>query len=515
MTTTLYRRGRLHARQPGATALLVEAGSIVWIGDEAGADLLGADRTVWLDDAWLAPAFVEGHAHLADTGLAITNSLAGATSAAHLQALTADLQPTDGVLLAQGWDDTSWSAPPTSAHLPGSVPSYVARTDLHSAVVNQPLASLVPGIERLPGWHPSGLVRGEAHAAARAKAVELLSLRAKFDLAVAGLRLCASQGIATVHEMAGPAITGKAATQYLVRQLADRGDLPTVRLWWGALQGFDEALALNATGVGGDLSVDGSLGSRTALLSEPYQDSPTESGRAYLTAEEIADHVAEATRRRLRVSFHAIGDAALDRVRVGFELAAREVPEDLIRACQHQVEHAILPNPAFLEASLRYNLAWSVQPAFAATWGAADGMYSERLGDARLRASHPLGVAARAGIALILGSDSPVTPIDPWGALSAASDGTDERALTPATAFRAHTATALRRDGEPVSGALEVGQAATFAGWRVSHWQPAGAGARWGSDPRARALPLPEFAARPSCLLTVLRGEVLYDAGLA
>ncbi len=62
MTSTLYRRGRVRSSaDPFATALLVDGGTVAWVGGEAAADALPADVVVDLDDAWVAPAFVAMH----------------------------------------------------------------------------------------------------------------------------------------------------------------------------------------------------------------------------------------------------------------------------------------------------------------------------------------------------------------------------------------------------------------------------------------------------------------------
>ena len=62
----------------------------------------------------------------------------------------------------------------------------------------------------------------------------------------------------------------------------------------------------------------------------------------------------------------------------------------------------------------------SVQPAFDAAWGGAAGMYAERLGVDRAAGCNPLADLVDAGVAVALGSDAPVTSLDPWGGIAAA-----------------------------------------------------------------------------------------------
>ena len=67
-----------------------------------------------------------------------------------------------------------------------------------------------------------------------------------------------------------------------------------------------------------------------------------------------------------------------------------------------------------LAALVLLGVRLSMQPAFDAAWGGPDGMYATRLGAGRAAALNPLADLATAGVPLAFGSDSPVTPVDPW-----------------------------------------------------------------------------------------------------
>ncbi|MDX6266627.1 MAG: hypothetical protein QOD70_1367, partial [Frankiales bacterium] len=145
MPTTLYRRGRVRSpADPFATALMTDGPEIVWVGQEGAADALSPDRTVDLEDAWLAPAFVDAHVHATSTGLALTGlDLTGTTSLAQALRLLGDhcRRVRGGVVLGTGWDETQWPErrPPTATELDrasfGGV-VYLSRTDVHSAVAS-------------------------------------------------------------------------------------------------------------------------------------------------------------------------------------------------------------------------------------------------------------------------------------------------------------------------------------------------------------------------------------------
>ena len=530
MTTTLYRNGRVRSpADPFATALLVDGDTIAWIGQEAAAAGLSADNVVDLHDAWVAPAFVDAHVHATSTGLALTGlDLAGTTSLAQALRKIEDhcRQVRGGVILGTGWDETQWSEgrPPTSAELDRAAYGgvvYLARADVHSAVASSALLAACPQARTLPGYLSDGLVRQEAHHAVRRTALEAVTPTQRRAAQQATLDKAASLGIACVHECGGPDISSELDFTEL---LALTHGVERIGYWgeWGATE---KARELGAVGAAGDLFVDGALGSHTACLSGPYLDEPStavppggqpSAGHQYLDASQIGEHVLACTRAGLQAGFHAIGDRAVQAVVDGFSRAAHEIGADSLRAARHRVEHLemVLPDQVGVLAAL--GVVASVQPVFDARWGGTSGMYAQRLGADRAAAMNPFAALAAAGVALALGSDSPVTPLDPWGAVRAAvHHRTPGSGLSARAAFSAHTRggwRAARRDDE---GELVPGAPATFVVWQVSGelvvQTPDNRVAGWSTDPRAGVAGLPDLdAPDPVCLQTVVRGLVAF-----
>ncbi|MCW2501271.1 MAG: amidohydrolase [Frankiales bacterium] len=522
MTTTLYRRGRVRSpADPFATALMTDDDTVVWVGQEGAADALTADVTVDLEDTWLAPAFVDAHVHATSTGLALTGlDLTSATSLAQaLRRVESHCRAArGGVVLGTGWDETGWpeGRPPTAAELDrasyGGV-VYLARTDVHSAVASSALLAACPEARALPGFGPDGLVRQEAHHVVRAAALASVTPAQRRAAQRAALDRAAALGIACVHECAGPDISGE--DDFTALLALEHG---VTRIgYWGELGAVDKARQLGAAGAAGDLFVDGALGSRTACLSGDYLDAPGQ-GHAYLDAARVAAHVAACTGAGLQAGFHAIGDAALQAVVDGFDAAAAQVGPDAVRAARHRVEHVEMVTPAQVEVLARLGVVASVQPAFDARWGGEAGMYVQRLGRDRALAMNPFAALAGAGVALALGSDSPVTPLDPWGTLRAAvRHRTPGSGLSARAAFSAHTRggwRAARRDGE---GELMPGAPATFAVWEVEGelvvQTPDQRVAGWSTDPRAGVSGLPDLdGADPRCRRTVVAGRSIWEA---
>ena len=523
MPTILYRRGRVRTpADPFATALMTEGSTVVWVGQEGAADALAPDVTVDLDDAWVAPAFVDAHVHATSTGLALTGlDLTGTTSLAQALDRVADAcrRAHGGVVLGTGWDETAWpeGRPPTAAELDrasfGGV-VYLARTDVHSAVASSALLAACPEARTLPGFLGEGLVRQEAHHAVRRAAQQSVTPAQRTAAQRAALDRAAALGIACVHECGGPDISGEEDFTALLSL-----EHPVERIgYWGELA-VDRARELGAAGAAGDLFVDGALGSRTACLGEPYADAPGH-GHAYLSVEELTEHVVACTRARVQAGWHAIGDAALGRVAEALRRAAAVVGEAELRAARHRVEHVEMVSPDQVTVLAAHGVVASVQPVFDARWGGPDGMYVQRLGPERAATMNPFAALTRAGVALALGSDSPVTPLDPWGTVRAAvRHRTPGSGISARAAFSAHTRggwRAARRDHE---GELVPGAPATFAIWDVPGelvvQAPAEAVQGWSTDARAGVSGLPDLdAPEPVCRRTVVRGRVAYESGV-
>lgn len=490
---TLFRNARVYPS--GATTLVVDDGRIAWVGDEPATS---ADRTVDLGGALVTPAFVDAHVHATGAGLALSGlDLSGtATLVGALDRIERYCRASRGrPVLGHGWDDTNWPEHrrPTLAELDraaygGAV--YLSRIDVHSALVSSALLAATPGITGLAGYRPDGWLAGEAQNAARLVAFASLGAGQIHDAQRATRRHAASLGIGCLHEMGGPETSSADDLAGLIALAASEPG-PDVIPYWAELFGIDTARELGAVGAAGDLYCDGSIGSHTAGFTAPYADVPDTTGEMILGPDEIAEHVRRCAEAGLQGGFHAIGDAAVDAVVEGLERLGPGAGSG------HRLEHAEMVNsPERLGAT---GLTVSMQPAFDSLWGGDHGLYAERLGVERALGLNVFAPLADAGVPLAFGSDVPVTPLDPWGAVRAAANHHAPGAsLSVADAFAAHTAggwRAARRDGE---GVLEPGAAATFAVW----------------DARSGPGGLPDLspgADRPACVRTVVRGETVFE----
>ncbi|MCW2547782.1 MAG: hypothetical protein JWN96_2242 [Mycobacterium sp.] len=523
MGRILFRGGRIYAPVPEASAILVDDGHIAWVGSDAAAAGLGEpDTVVELDGAWLAPAFVDAHVHVVAAGLArSTLDLTGSRSRAEvLERLAAAAVNTRGdtLIWGTGWDETMWSdpLPPTADELDrasGGRAVYLSRTDMHSAIAN-PVLLQAAGLPEA-----GGPVVGDAHHALRRAARGRLTDDQRRDAAEAFFAEASRNGIGMVHECAGPDIGG-ADEPGVIRQAADQAGIDLVTYWGEpGKAGLQRAALLNAQ-PGGDIFIDGSLGSRTAALSVAYTDAEG-TGSRLLEPDAITEHLILATRAGMQAGFHAIGDAAISALVAGLERAAVVVGARALAGSRHRVEHLEMAGVAHLEALARYGIVASVQPGFDATWGGDSGMYAARLGRERARAMNNFAALAAAGIPLAFGSDAPATALDPWAAVRAAAHPTvTDHALSARAAFLAHTRGGQRAARCDNAGVLREGAEATFAIWQNTGELlvavPDDRVSAWSTDPRSGAPGLPDLSVgtNPTCVATIVRGRPIHDSGM-
>lgn len=529
----LYVGGRIYSPvSPFATAMLVDGDTVAWLGEDsaAAAHRDSADRVVHLAGALVTPGFVDAHVHATSTGLTLggldlsrADSLAAALTM--LEARARDLR--GAPILGHGWDETRWpeGRPPTRAELDraswGSV-VYLSRIDVHSAAVSSALAASVPGLPDLPGWDPQGPLSREAHHAVREAALGTIGQGQRTAAQRLTRTTAASLGVVALHEMAGPTISSEAdLLDLLALSREEPGPLATG--YWGQLArdgGVDRARDLGAVGAGGDLFVDGAIGSRTACLCTPYSDAPGVTGAAYHSADEVAEHVVAATRAGLQAGFHVIGDAAADTIVAGLARAAEQVGATAMRAAGHRLEHAEMLTDAHIDVLADLGVTASMQPMFDALWGGPGGMYEQRLGAERAGGMNRFADLVARGVLVAFGSDAPVTDLGPWAAVRAATQhSVPTQSLTARAAFSAHTRGGWRAIGRPDSGVLAPGAPAHLAVWAVDEvvvQTPDERVAGWSTDPRSGTPGLPLLASDtplPSCLRTVVAGCTVHDSG--
>ena len=497
------------AADPGPDALLLRDGRIVAVGraDELVPAASGAE-ILDLRGATITPGLTDAHIHLLEWALSRRDlDLAGcrtpeACAAVVAQALASGVgvwgcggvgddpassgfpphshtpvgqgggaDPHTAWLRGHGWNPHHWGGAYPQRQLLDAVapdrPVVLQSHDMHALWANSP-ALAAAGIDRdTPDPDGGRIVRdaeGEPTGVLLEMAAQLLSRRAPPpSVAEAEAALLAGQaalhrlGITGVH--AFPSVHLHQPDGFWLLQRLRQRDLLRLRvLHHIPLERLDDAIRLGLrSGFGDDwlrlggvkLFLDGALGSRTALLREPYEGDPGNRGVEAMPLADFRAAVARAAAAGIAAAVHAIGDAAVARaldVLADPALAGPQAP-----TLPHRIEHLQLCPPERLADAARAGIVASMQPAHLITdWRPANEHWGERSRTAYAFRSLLQGREAGAGgnvrecgsvgvwenprtpdahtpprphpnTILAFGSDAPVEPVDPRLAFYAAT----------------------------------------------------------------------------------------------
>ncbi|MGH3185655.1 MAG: amidohydrolase [Streptosporangiaceae bacterium] len=228
--------------------------------------------------------------------------------------------------------------------------------------------------------------------------------------------------------------------------------------------------------------MDGSLGSRTAALLEPYADDAGNSGIPQYEQARLNQMAIERARAGFQLGFHAIGDRAARMALDAFAAAAAahaESPNPLAALIEHpamagprnRIEHLQIVAPSDIARVRELGVIASVQPSHLLD---DDRWAMARIGPERARDSYLWNTFLKEGVVLAFGTDDPVEPINPmlgiYSAVTRASlDGKIHyppagEAVTVEQALYAYTmGGAIAEFSENLKGSLAAGKLADFA----------------------------------------------------
>ena len=374
----------------------------------------------------VTPGFTDGHTHFASWAVGRNRvHLADAGTRAEALDRVAKGPAFRGWVMGHGWDANAWSEGPERWSLDRvqTLPVYLDSLDVHAAWVNS-AALLTAGITRdTPDPYGGRIVRdgnGDPTGLLLERAVELMTPHlpqpSPEDL-LAAVREAQTEahrlGVTGIHNVEGPDALAA------FRVLEGGNSLRLRVLFHPPVQKLPDLVRMKATSGSGTewlrlggvkMFLDGSLGSRTAWMLEPYEDGQDRG--MPITAEEVArEAMTTAAQAGLSCTVHAIGDAA---VRRALDLMSELQPA----AIPHRIEHFQCVNPADLNRAAAAGIVVSMQPAHLLV----DIPLADRQWGARSRGAYAFKSLLQRGTVVAFGSDVPVATLDPRQGVYAATE---------------------------------------------------------------------------------------------
>lgn len=429
-------------QQPKAEAVAVIGDRIVAVGSRADIDLWRGPQTKVIDAGGklLLPGFNDAHAHFLQGGAQLDQAqLTDAATPEELaKRIAAQVKKTakGEWILGGRWDETKWPNQelPTKAlvdPVTGDTPIFVERYDGHEALANSAAMKLagvdaktpdVPGgvIVRDASGNPTGVFKDAAMPLVY-KAIPPMTHEQRLRAARGAMKHAASLGVTSVQHM-NPEFADVAAYS----ELAEKGEL-TTRIYAAPMEtdwrdqakvGIRHAWGSSYLRLGAVKGyADGSLGSRTAYMFEPFTD---DAGNRGLLSDEMhpssamRDRLMQADAAGLQIRVHAIGDRAIS---MTLDIFADIEKEHGYHDQRFAIEHAQHMAQKDFERFAKLHVIASMQPYHAID----DGRWAEgRLGRERARYSYAWRSFLDHGVALAFGTDWPVAPLDPMLGIYAA-----------------------------------------------------------------------------------------------
>jgi predicted amidohydrolase YtcJ len=433
-----------------AQAVAVREGRIQAVGENVEILKLKGPETQVIDlgGKFLMPGFNDAHTHLSEGGFEALNvNLIGVKSLEEfrerIRAKVESAAPGDWIL-GGGWDETLWPVKvvPTRwdiDEVSGDHPVFVERVDGHIGAANTralQLASITIAsrdpkggkIDRDSNGQPTGILRETARQAIREAIPEPTHDRRRQAMELA-LAEAARQGITSLQD------NSKGWEDFQILQEIEKDGKLTARVseWLPFDDSLDQLNARRSAHPSTDLMLhtgmlkgfmDGSLGSHTAALIEPYSDDPKNSGLPRYDAPKLNEMTKERLLAGYQIGFHAIGDKGAQMALEAFAEAEKAGREKKIKAVNGgddyrlRIEHSQVVTPLEIVKYRDLKIIASMQPCQLLT----DMNWAEsRLGEKRAAHSYAWAEFLKRGVVLAFGTDYPVEPLSPFRGLYAAT----------------------------------------------------------------------------------------------
>jgi len=424
-------------KRPWADAIAVSGDRLSAVGSSAEVRKVAGPSTRVIDaaGAMVVPGFIDAHVHFLNGGFNLSSvqlrdAKTPAEFVARIKAYAATL-PKGEWILGGDWDHEQWGGElPTRQWLDSVTPNnpvFVTRLDGHMSVGNSLALAAGKVTKSTPEVAGGTIVRdakGEPAGVLKDNAQDLVGNAipdpspAQWDRALdTAMSYVAAQGVTSVHHMG-------AWNELTVFERAHKAGRLRTRIYamvplrtWEQLRD-----TVKARGRGDDWFqigglkgfADGSLGSHTAAMLQPFTDTPHDSGFFVTPPDDLYAFTSGADKAGLQVIVHAIGDRA---IRTQLDVFERVAKEDGARDRRFRIEHAQHPTATDIARFAKLSVIPSMQPYHAID----DGRWADKvIGPERAKTTYAFRTFIDDGSKPAFGSDWPVAPATPLEGIYAA-----------------------------------------------------------------------------------------------
>ena len=415
-----------------------------------------------LQNSFVYPGFIDTHTHSFEGGLySISADLEHASSLNDVFEILSETKPINGKILAFHFDENKIKEKrfPTNKELDKifpDIPVILRRIDGHSCVINSIAAKQIKW-EKPLSHNFNGHLNKRWNGVASTWFHQNLSDEAILDIYQKAAEKALKTGHTTIHTMVGDAHSDLMHYQLIQGNLHR---FPVEFILYPQITDIKKALEIGSPRIGGCIVADGSFGSHTAALLQPYEDQPENYRALYRTDKFWENFIREAHQKNLQIAIHCIGDAAISQILKFYEKVQKEDPKDL----RHEIIHNELTSDEMLDRMQKINISSVMQPMFDRLWAGENELYERVLGKERTSSTNRLASIYKRGILITGGSDWYITELNALKGINAATKMHNKKErLTPYQAIELYTSNAAKLSfDENRIGKIDKGLQADF-----------------------------------------------------
>jgi predicted amidohydrolase YtcJ len=429
----------LNPQLPQAEAVAIKDSKIIAVGRNSDVENLGKSdfKVIDLQGKTVIPGLIDSHTHFLSFAHGLKRVNLHSISSfeeilSTIRSFSKRLKP-DEWLVGGGWDknilsqsavfsrqvlDEIWLNAPCALQSKDHHVLWVNSKTLEFIGIDKNTSDPRGGkIERDPNTgEPSGILKENACNLVWNK-VPQYSITDSKEMLKEAMKIANGYGLTGFQNHDDPGAFG------LFRQLQAGGQSTLRACFWIPIQELDSAISSDLISSSGDefvrfggvkMYADGSLGSQTALMFEPFEGSDNNFGVEATSQEELTENSIKAGNAGIGVSIHAIGDKAVHQSLNAIQVSMSKVGNR--KNLRPRIEHVQILHPDDVNRFAKLDIIASVQPVHAP----ADIDIAEKYWGKRARLAYASNTLLKSGVRVVFGSDAPIESIDPWLGIHAA-----------------------------------------------------------------------------------------------